>query len=81
MQERRPAAEPADWERALEGVDFPVAKDALIRKARDHGGIDREVIDILERLSQDEYETRDQLIAEARELYLEHGYPASTLPI
>lgn len=82
MQAKKtPAAEPTDWERALGGVDFPAAKIAILREVRDHGGLDHEVINILERLPKDEYETRDELLADARALYVEDGFDASALPI
>jgi hypothetical protein len=76
-----PAAEPADYERAFEGLDFPVAKTAVLRHAHDHGGIDTEVIDTLGRLRQDEYETLDELRADLRALYIEAGYDETKLPV
>ncbi len=76
-----PAAEPSDYERALEGIDFPSAKNAVVRHAHDRGGIDTEVIDMLGRLRQDEYETLDELRADLRALYIEDGYDETKLPL
>ena len=82
MQERKlPAAEPADYERALEGVDFPAAKDAILRHAQDRGGIDAEVTHMLERLPRDEYETLDDVRADVRALYAADGFDPSKLPV
>jgi hypothetical protein len=82
MQARKsPAAESADWERALEGVDFPAAKIAIMREVHDHGGLDREVLTILEGLPKDEYDTREELAADARAVYEAEGYDTSKLPI
>jgi hypothetical protein len=82
MQEKKiPAAEPADYERALAGVDFPASKYAILERVRDTGGLDSEVIDMLERLPRDEYETMDELAAGLRALYVEDGYDATVLPL
>jgi hypothetical protein len=81
QEEKRPAAEPADWERALDGLDFPAAKVAIVRETSDRGGLDREVIQMLERVPKDEYETRDDLVADVRALYAEDGFDTANLPI
>jgi Protein of unknown function (DUF2795) len=76
-----PAAEPSDYERALAGVDFPASKFAILERSRDKGGIDREAIEMLERLPKEEYETLDELIAAVRALYVDDGYDPSALPL
>jgi hypothetical protein len=75
MQEYKnePAAQKDDWERALEGLEFPASLVYIIRTARDRGGIDREVHAILERLPEQEYDTYDDLIAGVRAVYAADG--------
>ena len=63
----------SDYERALAGVDFPASKFAILERSRDKGGIDREAIEMLERLPKEEYETLDELIAAVRALYVDDG--------
>ena len=81
QESRQPAASKDDWERALLGLDFPIARDALIRHAETHGGVDHEVFEMMSRLRHDEYESEDDLVAEIRELYLDSGLSASALPL
>jgi hypothetical protein len=78
---KTPAAQPDDWERALRGVDFPSSKVAIVRDVRENGGIDREVLTLLDGLPKDEYETLDELQAALRELYVAGGYDAAALPL
>ena len=82
MQKKEPAAQSADWERALEGIDFPISQPALVRSAHDKGGIDSEVIHMLERLHENaEFESRDQLTEAIRDMYAQDGFGTSGLPI
>ena len=76
-----PAAEPADYERAFDGLDFPVARSAILRHAHDHGGIDTEVLDMIGRLPRDDYETIDELPSDVHALYVEDGCDETKLPI
>lgn len=76
-----PSAQPDDWERALRGVDFPGAKVAIIRDVRENGGIDTEVLRLLDRLPGKDYETREELIADIRALYIADGVAPNSLPI
>ena len=71
MQEHKnePAAAKEDWERAFDGLVFPAAKPYILRKAHDHGGLDTEVLDILNRVPDDEYHELEALIAAIREIY------------
>jgi hypothetical protein len=76
-----PAAQRGEYDRALEGVEFPASKFEILERARDKGGLDQEVIAMLERLPQDDYETLEGLTAAVREMYIEDGYDASALPL
>lgn len=81
QNQREPAAQRGEYDRALEGVAFPASKFEILERARDKGGLDREVIEMLQRPSLDEYETLDELTAAVRALYIEDGYDASALPL
>jgi hypothetical protein len=81
MAGRLPSAEHGEYERALEGVEFPASKFEILERARDKGGLDQEVIAMLERLPQDDYETLEALTAALREMYIADGYDASALPL
>ena len=76
-----PAAQHGEYDRALEGVEFPASKFEILERARDKGGLDHEVIAMLERLPRDEYETLDELTGAVREMYIADGYDASALPV
>lgn len=54
-------ADRRDYTRALAGLDYPASRDAIVRKAADHGGLDTEVLYILENLSEDSYDTEYEL--------------------
>jgi Protein of unknown function (DUF2795) len=64
-----PAAQKDDYERAFEGMAFPASLPYIIRTAHDRGGIDREVLDILHRLPEQDYDTLDDLIGAVRAVY------------
>jgi hypothetical protein len=76
-----PAAQRGEYDRALEGVEFPASKFEILERARDKGGLDHEVIAMLGRLPKDEYETLEALTAAIREMYIADGYDASALPL
>ena len=76
-----PSAQPDDWERALRGVDFPAAKVAIVRDVRENGGIDGEVLRLLDRLPKNEYETLDEMLADVRALYITDGVAPNALPV
>ncbi len=65
----QPRATREDYERALAGLQYPVSKPAVIRKARDHGGIDTEVAKTLERLPDISFDSFSQLVEAIRALY------------
>jgi Protein of unknown function (DUF2795) len=82
LQEKgEPAAQSGEYDRALDGVEFPASKFEILERARDKGGLDHEVIAMLERLPDDEYETLEALTAAIREMYIADGYDASALPL
>lgn len=76
-----PAAQPDDWERALRGVDFPGSKVAIVRDVRENGGIDSEVLKLLDRLPKKEYETLEEMLADVRALYIADGVAPNALPV
>lgn len=63
-----------DYDRALEGVDFPASRDAILGAARDKGGIDAEVPFVLGKLpAQGSYESRAELDAAIAGVYAREG--------
>jgi hypothetical protein len=77
----QPHATKRDFEAALAGVVFPASRSEIWKRARDTGGLDREVHDILSALSQDSYDTLEALIAELRDIYRARGVPDDALPV
>lgn len=76
-----PAAQPDDWERALRGVDFPASKVAIVRDVHENGGIDSEVLKLLDRLPKGEYNSLEDMLADVRALYVADGVPPNALPV
>lgn len=75
-------AEPRDYRKALESLDFPASKAAVARKAADTGGIDTEVLHTLENLPDRTYESMADLEGEIANVYrtiggLDDGGPAA----
>lgn len=81
MSKMQPHAGKRDYELALHGIEFPVSLSAIMRRARDVGGIDHEVHEMIGRLQRDSYDSREQLVQEIRELYLAAGSSPEALPI
>lgn len=77
----QPRASKDDFSRALEGIEFPAATEVVIRTARDHGGIDAEVAEILTQLPEGSFASRDDLIEAIREIYASAGVEPSRIPI
>jgi hypothetical protein len=77
----QPRAEPKDWEDVLEYLSFPASLSEVMKRARDIGGLDSEVHDVIGRLDADTYETRDQFVDEIRRIYLADGVAADKLPL
>jgi hypothetical protein len=77
----QPHAGKRDFERAFEGLHFPVSLSEIMKRARDVGGIDHEVHDVIGRLQRDSYDTREQFVQDIREIYLADGIAPDKLPI
>jgi len=60
---------------------FPTSLSAVIRTARDHGGIDREVSEMIARLPDREFDSVEDLYAEVRGLYHADGVAEEDLPV
>ena len=77
----RPHARKQDYQRAFAGFHFPISRDAVIRGARDKGGVDREVAAIIGRLHSSRFRTLEELHQGVREVYLSLGVDGEQLPI
>lgn len=73
-------AEPEEFRKALYGLDFPASRAAIHRKAQDKGGLDTEVLFILERLPDREYESLDDVLTELPDVYAAEGGLAGAGP-
>ena len=80
-QPARPHARKQDYQRAFAGFHFPISRDAVIRGARDKGGVDREVAAIIGRLTSSRFRSLDELHQGVREVYLSLGVEGEQLPI
>jgi hypothetical protein len=76
----KPHASAKDYERAFDGLEFPVAVHQVIRRAQDVGGLDREVDAILHKLPRDQYASVAELQGDIRAIYIAEGYPEDSLP-
>jgi Protein of unknown function (DUF2795) len=76
-----PHASKRDYETAFDGLDFPASKAAVVNRARDNGGIDAEVFDIVARLPDGPFESLDSLLQAVRETYLSDGVEPDSLPV
>jgi hypothetical protein len=77
----QPHAGKRDYDLALGGVHFPVSLSEIMKRARDVGGIDHEVHDVIGRLQRDSYDTREQFVQDIREIYLADGTAPDKLPL
>ena len=77
----QPHAGKRDYDAALEGLEFPTSLAAVIRTARDHGGIDREVSEMMARLPDRQFDSLEDLYAEIRGVYLADGVAEEDLPV
>ena len=77
----QPSAEPQDWDRSLEGLHFPLSLVEIIKRARDVGGVDSEVHQVIGRLQRDSYDSPEQLVQEVRDIYVADGVPPDKLPL
>jgi hypothetical protein len=62
-------ADRGEYERGLDGLEYPASLDAIVRTARDKGGLDGEVIHVLERLPARTYESEAEVLAEVEQAY------------
>jgi len=76
-----PRAEPKDWEEVLELLDFPASLSEVKKRARDIGGIDHEVHEIIGRLPRERYDSREDFLQDIREIYLADGIAPDKLPV
>lgn len=70
---QRNNAEPKDYIRAFDGVDFPASQAGLIRAAQDKGGLDAEVAHVLQQLPDRTYDSIDDVAAEVNRILDEGG--------
>jgi hypothetical protein len=77
----QPRAEPKDWEEVLEMLHFPASLSELTKKARDIGGIDHEVHEIIGRLPRDSYDSLEDFLQDVRQLYIDDGIAPDKLPV
>lgn len=72
--EKEPAAQRDDWTRAFDGIAYPISVIAVRRAVMDRGGIDHEVLDVLNRIVEDtDFDSEDRLLAAVREVYAADG--------
>lgn len=71
---REPAAQRDDWTHAIEGIEYPISVIALRRAVMNRGGIDHEVLDVVDRLPEDDdAESEEGLLAAVRAIYAADG--------
>jgi len=76
-----PRAEPKDWEEVLELLDFPASVSEIMKHARDIGGIDHEVHEIIGRLPRDRYDSLEDFLQDVRKIYLADSIAPDKLPV
>jgi Protein of unknown function (DUF2795) len=76
-----PRAEPKDWEEVLELLEFPASLSEINNRARDIGGIDHEVHEIIGRLPRDSYDSLEDFLQDVRQVYLDDGIAPDKLPL
>jgi hypothetical protein len=79
--QHQPHAERQDFQVAIGGLEYPVSKDGILNHARDHGGLDSEVIAVLVQLTDREYEDQTDLEQALRTVYSEQDVPPDAMPI
>ena len=76
-----PNASKRDFETAFAGLDFPTSKSAIVNRARDNGGIDREVHAVLMKLADRSYSSLEDLQEAVRVIYLADGVSPESVPL
>jgi hypothetical protein len=79
--QHHPHAERQDFQVAIGGLAYPVSKDGILNHARDHGGLDTEVIAILDQLADRDYASPEDLEQALRLIYSEQDVPPEAMPI
>ena len=76
-----PHATKRDYQVAFAGLDFPTSRAAIINRARDNGGVDREVYAILSQLPDRPLASIDELQQAVRAIYVADGASPDALPL
>jgi len=76
-----PHASKKDYEVAFTGLDFPTSKAAVVNRARDNGGLDREVKEIVLKLPERTFATLEELQEAVRAAYLAEGVAEDAVPV
>ena len=76
-----PHATKKDYKDAFSGLSFPTSQSAIVRKALDRGGIDREVRSILCQLPEHSYESLEELQQAVHAIYIASGAAPDTIPV
>ena len=76
-----PNATKRDYEIAFTGLDFPTSKSAVVNRARDNGGLDREVYATLSQLPDRSFGSVEELQQAVRAIYVADGAPPDSLPL
>jgi hypothetical protein len=69
MRQQQHDASRAEFQHALHGCEFPVARDEIIRHAQDTGGLDAEVVYVLEHLPKPSYTSMQELEEDMQVVY------------
>lgn len=59
----------SEYLRAMEGLDYPTSRSAIKNRAADTGGLDTEVLHVLDQLPDRSYESREDLLEQISEIY------------
>lgn len=76
-----PHATKKDFRDAFAGLIFPTSRSAIINRAVDQGGVDREVKRIVGELPNRTYNSLDDLHRAVRAIYLAFGAPPEKVPV
>jgi 2-methylaconitate cis-trans-isomerase PrpF len=66
-------AAPDEFIDAIGGADYPTSKPAILRRAMDKGGLDREVPHVLGQIEDRTYESEADIMAEVERVYAGGG--------
>jgi hypothetical protein len=69
------------YEKAFEGLEFPTSLSAIMKRARDVGGIDREVHEMIGHLPDRQYESLEDLFGALRRAYTEARVSPEAIPV